>query len=254
MNTFETKTFERLAESVIGPGYTTLYVTERGDTLAYIDYDEHEEAAAVTVFDPTTSKSRSYDLRTIDRALAIVLRHIAKLGYVEREYTPEERAHRAQADAARVARKHAALAADVDTSVSIDGETVIVAQKQADGSVRVISEISGYAPISDSELEEVLAGARAEGPIEPELPEYCPRCGINPLNHERPALNARSHFAPLYICSPCGQHEALSPGGIDLWHDKVAPIEALRARYLADPNTERAAALRQRALNTICEG
>ncbi|ASR84727.1 hypothetical protein FDI26_gp53 [Arthrobacter phage Beans] len=62
------------------------------------------------------------------------------------------------------------------------------------------------------------------------LPDICPRCGINKLDRVRPAMNARSRYAPVYICSPCGRHEALTPGGVDLWHDPEHALRAIRLR------------------------
>ena len=37
----------------------------------------------------------------------------------------------------------------------------------------------------------------------------CPRCGRNTMRTDRPALNALSRYADVYICDECGTEEAL---------------------------------------------
>lgn len=74
---FENKHFDRID----GTGRTTLSISERGDTLAYVDYSADRETAEVTVFDPSTSRSRRYAPRAAAAAEAIAARHIAKQGY-----------------------------------------------------------------------------------------------------------------------------------------------------------------------------
>lgn len=49
-------------------------------TLAYVDYYDGA-ASTAQVFDPATGHSRSYSVRSTDRALAIVERHLERNGY-----------------------------------------------------------------------------------------------------------------------------------------------------------------------------
>lgn len=66
-----------------GELYSEEYTDMQGHILAYYD-DMHRGMASVTVFDPSTSKSREYAARAAYRARAILIRHLDKLGYKER--------------------------------------------------------------------------------------------------------------------------------------------------------------------------
>lgn len=65
-------------------GLTREYLDGRSvpQTLAYMDILMGTRAD-VTVFDPSTGRSREYLNRDIVKAQGIVERHLAKLGYVE---------------------------------------------------------------------------------------------------------------------------------------------------------------------------
>lgn len=53
-----------------------------GYVLADVEY--RDGTAQVTVYDPTTSQCRTYKDRPTEAALAIVERHLARLGYKKR--------------------------------------------------------------------------------------------------------------------------------------------------------------------------
>ena len=74
--------FDRPENSSLGQqGKTVEYRDEHGHTLAYLDYSEDGETARCNVFDPSTSRSRQYEWRTVARAAQIVVNHLARLGY-----------------------------------------------------------------------------------------------------------------------------------------------------------------------------
>lgn len=60
-------------------GYTISYVNERGGTVAYLD-DLGDGTADVFVYDEYLDRGRHYDKRDLDKANAIIERHIARLG------------------------------------------------------------------------------------------------------------------------------------------------------------------------------
>lgn len=54
------------------------------NAMILADVEYHDGTAQVTVFDPTTSRCRTYKDRPTEAALAIVERHLAALGYTTR--------------------------------------------------------------------------------------------------------------------------------------------------------------------------
>jgi hypothetical protein len=52
-------------------------------TLAYLDY--YDDGAECTVFDPSTDWNRTYGRRSVEKARAIIERHLAKLGYTTKD-------------------------------------------------------------------------------------------------------------------------------------------------------------------------
>jgi hypothetical protein len=76
--------FTRIFNSSLGPGVTLEHaepIERGGRTMAYIDYDESGENAAVVCFFPDRSGQRPYAKRSAAAAEGIVHRHLAKLGY-----------------------------------------------------------------------------------------------------------------------------------------------------------------------------
>lgn len=76
---YQTVTFQR-----IGGGETVEWRTADivPATLAYLDHQG--TLAAAEVFDPYTGKRRYYAPRTPRKAMAIIVRHLDKLGYKNR--------------------------------------------------------------------------------------------------------------------------------------------------------------------------
>lgn len=62
-----------------GDGYTISYSNERGGTVAYLD-DLGDGTADVFVYDEYLDRGRHYDKRDLEKANAIIERHIARLG------------------------------------------------------------------------------------------------------------------------------------------------------------------------------
>jgi hypothetical protein len=78
--------FDRLENSSLGQqGKTVEYRDQQGHTLAYLDYSEDGQTARCNVFDPSTDRSRQYEWRPVERAAAIVEKHLQRLGYVAQE-------------------------------------------------------------------------------------------------------------------------------------------------------------------------
>lgn len=73
------KRFPRLGARLYTEEYTDMF----GHIIAYYD-DVSDTEASVTVFDPSTSKSRQYAPRGIMKTRAILIRHLDKLGYKNR--------------------------------------------------------------------------------------------------------------------------------------------------------------------------
>lgn len=59
------------------------YKTEQLETLAYLDHYENG-ISGVVVFDPYKATRRIYSPRETEKALAILTKHINKLGYNEK--------------------------------------------------------------------------------------------------------------------------------------------------------------------------
>lgn len=204
MIAYEVASFTRIANSQLGPGQTTSYTNALGEQLAYIDYNHDRTEAGVVVFTPYNGGQRRYSQRPVERAEAILEKHLAKEGYC------------------------APVEAEVDVAVGIDGDTVVYAQRTSDGETIVVTELTNYKTATEEQLQAAIEAVLAERETEHET-KVCPRCGINELNPIE-VWNSLSRYAPVYICSPCGTHEALSNAGLDLWHDQQALAAALRAR------------------------
>lgn len=220
MIAYEVASFTRIANSQLGPGQTTSYTNALGEQLAYIDYNHDRTEAGVVVFTPYNGGQRRYSQRPVERAEAILEKHLAKEGYC------------------------APVEAEVDVAVGIDGDVVVYAQRTSDGETIVVTELTNYKEATEEQLQAAIdavleerhvdmegAGCIVGHPddIEETETKVCPRCGINELNPIE-VWNSLSRYAPVYICSPCGTHEALSNAGLDLWHDQQALAAALRAR------------------------
>jgi hypothetical protein len=79
MAQYEKTTFERMDRTGTSDEYRTY--GNMSVTLAYLDTYHGRTDADVQVFDPTTSRSRSYRGRAMDNAQAIIDRHLRSLGY-----------------------------------------------------------------------------------------------------------------------------------------------------------------------------
>ncbi|UVK62304.1 hypothetical protein SEA_NATHANVAAG_52 [Arthrobacter phage NathanVaag] len=259
---FETETFDRENYSSDGPGVTTRYQDAVSkEMIAYIDYSEDRKQAAVALFAPgTTMRGTSrYPMRPKAKAEGIVARHLRKQGYTEpAEHADrpidneiEDRALQAafQLNGARRRSPNDDGVIEIRARVEFDGSVIFTILTDTRGRLEVkldghefprqteLTRAARWA-ISDANIASIdaalkqldddeAAADKAEADL---LPDICPRCGINKLDRVRPAMNARSRYAPVYICSPCGTHEALTPGGIDLWHDAEHALRAIRLR------------------------
>jgi hypothetical protein len=104
--------FNRGDYSTLGPGQTVEYKSPFGETLAYIDYNEDQTRAAVTVFTPSTGGERRYAERPAGKAQMIAINHLNRQGYAPGDVEDAGNVT-AEADAARAAaRGDAAPAAD----------------------------------------------------------------------------------------------------------------------------------------------
>ncbi|AMM44517.1 hypothetical protein BARRETLEMON_55 [Arthrobacter phage BarretLemon] len=263
---FEIAKFDREEYSSDGLGQTARYQDAVSkEMIAYIDYSEDGTQASVSLFAPGTTMrgTARYDLRDAKRAEGIVARHLAKQGYNETEQELEapldnEIVERAHAAAHKLRKRFKgdtgieSITAAVDylgvIKISVvtnlgsfdqlfDGGAFVRTAELVREAERRISNVWGK--LIDEEIKRGDAEYVAkwghdkttthvkDEPAET-LPIFCPRCGINKLDRVQPAFNARSRYAPVYICSPCGTHEALSPGGLDLWHDAQHALEALQ--------------------------
>jgi hypothetical protein len=229
MEAYEVSSFARLDNSQLGQGQTTEYRNRHGETLAYVDYNHDRTLAAVSVFTPYNDGERRYSERPVRNAEAIAAKHIAKLGYV----APFE---------------------DKRDAVVEEDDVIVVEHDHDD---EIVEEDTR--PYTEEGLQRLLDDINS---IEPS-PLLCPRCGINELDIDRPALNARSRHLPLAICSACGTHESLSSVGLDLWHDQyrvTAALDEQRAsRAAADVALQqsiagaRQARAERLARETLCE-
>lgn len=78
MATYTVSNFPRIEGSQLGQGTTTEYRTERGETLAYVDYNEAGTEASVTVFNPYKGGERRYANRPAKAAEEIAVKHCRK--------------------------------------------------------------------------------------------------------------------------------------------------------------------------------
>lgn len=67
--------FPRMEGSQLGQGITTEYRSEQGETLAYVDFNEDQTVAAVTIFNPYRGGRREYSSRPAAKAEAIATKH-----------------------------------------------------------------------------------------------------------------------------------------------------------------------------------
>ncbi|ALY09710.1 hypothetical protein MARTHA_57 [Arthrobacter phage Martha] len=260
---YGTKRFSRIENSTLGQGETVEYFDAASQQLiAYVDYNEDGSEAAVKLFAPgsTMRGTSRYDERPADKAEGIVNRHLHKQGYnepieaaeqpVDNEIMDRAQSTRFKLQMTRQRMKQSDGILSIDVIVGFDG--IILFTAHTDGRGLLMVRLDGRTIVRQTELDRNAAWELSEANIksidaelkrlddeaaQPAqtdeddtdlLPIFCPRCGINKLDHVRPAMNARSRYAPVYICSPCGTHEALSPGGIDLWHDTQHALAALQ--------------------------
>ncbi|ASR78175.1 hypothetical protein SEA_FRANZY_53 [Arthrobacter phage Franzy] len=269
---FTTVEFDRIERSTLGQGKTVEYRDAVStELIAYVDYSEDYKQAAVQLAVPggTMRGTARYSMRPKANAEGIVARHLRKQGYDEpAEYADrpidneiEDRALQTafKLTLARRTAKDDGIV-DIRARVQFDGTIVFVVLTDHRGALEVkvdgrtftrMAELYRHArwAISEANIASIDAelkrlddesAAQDEDEADVEvLPELCPRCGINALDRVRPAMNARSRYAPVYICSPCGRHEALTPGGIDLWHDPEHALRAIRLRHEAEETVVR---------------
>ncbi|QDH48547.1 hypothetical protein SEA_GREKAYCON_57 [Arthrobacter phage Grekaycon] len=259
---YGTKRYARVENSTLGQGETVEYFDSMGQVIAYVDYNEDGSEAGVKLFAPgaTMRGTSTYGKRPADKAEGIVNRHLHKQGYnepieaaeqpVDNEIMDRAQNTRFKLQMTRKRMKQSDGILSIDVVVGFDG--IILFTAHTDGRGLLMVRLDGRTLVRQTELDRIAAWELSEANIksidaelkrlddeaaQPAqtdeddadlLPIFCPRCGINKLDHVRPAMNARSRYAPVYICSPCGTHEALSPGGIDLWHDTQHALAALQ--------------------------
>ncbi|QNJ59622.1 hypothetical protein SEA_KING2_52 [Arthrobacter phage King2] len=256
---FTTNRFARIQHSTLGQGETVEYRDAAStELIAYIDYNKDGKQAAVQLAVPggTMRGTANYSMRPKANAEGIVARHMRKQGYTEPAEDAEQPIDNEIEDRALQTAFKLTLArrtakddgiVDIRARVNFDGTIVFVVLTDHRGVLEVkvdghtftrMAELYRHArwAISEANIASIdaeIVDAEIAEDDEPDvdvLPELCPRCGINALDRVRPAMNARSRYAPVYICSPCGGHEALTPGGVDLWHDPEHALRAIRLR------------------------
>ncbi|ALY10323.1 hypothetical protein SONNY_55 [Arthrobacter phage Sonny] len=263
---YGTKRYARIENSTLGQGETVEYFDSMGQVIAYVDYNEDGSEAGVKLFAPgsTMRGTSNYSQRPADKAEGIVNRHLHKQGYnepieaaeqpLDNEIVDRAQSTRFKLQMTRKRMKQSEGILSIDVVVGFDG--IILFTAHTDGRGLLMVRLDGRTLVRQTELERQAVWALSEAniksidaelkrldeatqPAQTEddvidtdlLPIFCPRCGINKLDRVRPAMNARSRYAPVYICSPCGRHEALSPGGLDLWHDAQHALQALQKQH-----------------------
>ncbi|ASR80761.1 hypothetical protein SEA_SHADE_56 [Arthrobacter phage Shade] len=261
---YGTKRYARIENSTLGQGETVEYFDSMGQVIAYVDYNEDGSEAGVKLFAPgsTMRGTSNYSQRPADKAEGIVNRHLHKHGYnepieaaeqpLDNEIVDRAQSTRFKLQMTRKPMKQSDGILSIDVTVGFDG--IIIFTARTDGRGLLMVRFDGRTLVRQTELDRHAAWELSEAnmkSIDAELkrlddeaaqpaqadddtdllPIFCPRCGINKLDRVRPAMNARSRYAPVYICSPCGRHEALSPGGLDLWHDAQHALQALQKQH-----------------------
>ncbi|ASR80609.1 hypothetical protein SEA_JORDAN_56 [Arthrobacter phage Jordan] len=262
---YGTKRYARIENSTLGQGETVEYFDSMGQVIAYVDYNEDGSEAGVKLFAPgsTMRGTSNYSQRPADKAEGIVNRHLHKQGYnepieaaeqpLDNEIVDRAQSTRFKLQMTRKRMKQSDGILSIDVVVGFDG--IILFTARTDGRGLLMVRLDGRTLVRQTELERQAFWALSEANIKSldeaikradddvidaeivdedgtdRLPIFCPRCGISKLDRIRPAMNARSRYAPVYICSPCGRHEALSPGGLDLWHDAQHALQALQKQH-----------------------
>jgi hypothetical protein len=161
METAAATIFDRPENSSLGQqGKTVEYRDGQGHTLAYLDYSEDGQTARCNVFDPSTSRSRQYEWRPVNRASTIVTNHLQRLGYQPGQL-PETDVLESGLPGAMVTAALSAMAEDDGADVEPQQESIY-----ADPAVRaaVAETVHAQQPAIIPDLTDVHAAAAAPAP------------------------------------------------------------------------------------------